>query len=304
MSTTSNKADVITWTPNASAEPFRPSATSKASCATVPGKRYHGKIKSFNTTNGFGFIQCAETEDLYGRDVFFNHAIEGGVEPGAAVTFEVLLNSDGQPQARSASRASQYDSEKTFRGKVRSFNSGVGYGFIDCETAKNEYKRDVFLHLQQVKEKDLKIGDTIDFRICLNSKKQPQARDISKVNESTSSIQGSEGNNEGELIPPPEGFAHFEGRIRSFNIQQGFGFITSDHALKKFGHQDVFIHKNNLPTKCVPGCLVDFDITIIKNRPQARNVILKQTDTAPIDSSKGLSFGLFDASQNNDALTS
>lgn len=305
--TTSHKAsERTTWIPNVSAEPFRPSHNSRATEAThapIPGKRYAGKIKSFNTTNGFGFIQCQETEELYGRDVFFNHAIEGGVEAGAAVSFELLLNSDGQPQARAAMRASQYDSEKTFRGRVRSFNSGVGYGFIECEMAKNEYKRDVFLHSQQVKERDLKIGDTIEFKIMLNAKKQPQAREISKVTEGASSTQGDP-QNEGELVPPPENCAHFEGRIRSFNATQGFGFIASEHALKKFGHQDVFIHKNNLPSRCQPGCMVDFDVTIIKNRPQARNVTLKPTDSVPVDASKGLSFGLFETSQSNDALTS
>merc|ERR1711935_187312 len=100
--------------PNAAAPIFTPTSPIKPA-APPPGKKFTGNIKSFNTNNGFGFIQCPETHELYGRDVFFNQAIAGGPEIGAQVIFEVTLNPEGQPQARGATRAKIYDSDKVFR---------------------------------------------------------------------------------------------------------------------------------------------------------------------------------------------
>merc|ERR1712151_342450 len=37
------------------------------------GMTYTGKIKSFNEKRGWGFIQCAETEETYGKDIIVHH---------------------------------------------------------------------------------------------------------------------------------------------------------------------------------------------------------------------------------------
>jgi len=270
------------------------------------GKRFVGKIKSFNSTNGFGFIHCPETESLYGRDIFFNQAVEGGVEVGSSVSFEVTLNPDGRPQARHSvrrfeDRTSNVKEDKVYRGKVRSFNSNQGFGFIECEQAKTQFERDVFLHQQQVNDHNLKVGDTIEFKVHLNLKRQPQSRDITRISSAEGKLAESSSSSpitiskheDGSMVPPPPGSSRFQGRIRSYNNTQGFGFIASDQALTVFGHQDVFIHKSQLPAKCQPGCNVEFDVQMSKNKPQARNVTNIDTgEEAPVDNS-GLSFDLF-----------
>jgi len=58
-------------------------------------------IKSFNAEKGFGFINCPDLFATYSRDVFMHKSVfeETGLTIGAAATFQIFLNQQGQPQA-------------------------------------------------------------------------------------------------------------------------------------------------------------------------------------------------------------
>mmetsp|Transcript_80311 Transcript_80311/g.211741 ORF Transcript_80311/g.211741 Transcript_80311/m.211741 type:complete len:313 (-) Transcript_80311:112-1050(-) len=62
--------------------------------------RYQGRIKSFNSEKGFGFIECYETHALYSRDVFLHKAQVGEMTVGQPVTFTCELNKQSMPQAK------------------------------------------------------------------------------------------------------------------------------------------------------------------------------------------------------------
>jgi cold shock CspA family protein len=62
--------------------------------------RFQGRIKSFNVQKGFGFIECPEAHQIYGRDVFLHKAQIGDFEIGRLVTFAVEMNKNNMPQAR------------------------------------------------------------------------------------------------------------------------------------------------------------------------------------------------------------
>lgn len=66
--------------------------------------QYKGKIKSFNDSKGFGFIDSEKARTTFGRDVFIHkNQIDnlGTQSPqGMEVQFEIELNKNGQPQAR------------------------------------------------------------------------------------------------------------------------------------------------------------------------------------------------------------
>eukprot|EP01064_Diplonema_japonicum_P020938 TRINITY_DN304_c1_g1_i3.p1 TRINITY_DN304_c1_g1~~TRINITY_DN304_c1_g1_i3.p1 ORF type:complete len:223 (+),score=78.14 TRINITY_DN304_c1_g1_i3:68-736(+) len=66
----------------------------------VKAERLHGAVKSFNTTSGFGFIECEEVQRRYHRDVFLHKAQAGEVSVGTKVEFSIDINSKGMPQAR------------------------------------------------------------------------------------------------------------------------------------------------------------------------------------------------------------
>jgi len=61
--------------------------------------RYQGRIKSFNSEKGFGFIECYETHALYSRDVFLHKAQVGEMHVGQFVAFICELNKQNMPQA-------------------------------------------------------------------------------------------------------------------------------------------------------------------------------------------------------------
>merc|ERR1711974_404344 len=60
----------------------------------------HGRIKSFNSEKGFGFIECAATFAQFGRDVFLHKAQVGDMRVGTMVTFTYEVNKQGMPQAK------------------------------------------------------------------------------------------------------------------------------------------------------------------------------------------------------------
>jgi len=64
------------------------------------GRRFRGVLKSFKASSGFGFIDCRETRDIYGRDVFVHKDEVRDTEVGSRVSFALSLNNKGQPQAK------------------------------------------------------------------------------------------------------------------------------------------------------------------------------------------------------------
>merc|ERR1719456_1006210 len=62
--------------------------------------RFQGRIKSFNVQKGFGFIECPEAHQIYGRDVFLHKAQIGQFQIGSQVSFAVEMNKQNMPQAR------------------------------------------------------------------------------------------------------------------------------------------------------------------------------------------------------------
>merc|ERR1719277_2255077 len=67
--------------------------------AQQPGA-LQGRIKSFNSEKGFGFIECAQTYQKYNRDVFLHKAQIGDMTVGAMVSFTCEVNRQGMPQAK------------------------------------------------------------------------------------------------------------------------------------------------------------------------------------------------------------
>mmetsp|Transcript_44351 Transcript_44351/g.77911 ORF Transcript_44351/g.77911 Transcript_44351/m.77911 type:complete len:373 (+) Transcript_44351:126-1244(+) len=62
--------------------------------------RYVGTIHTFNPDKHFGFIQCNETSTLYQKDVFVSDKEIGNFQVGDTISFRVVLNQRGHPQAR------------------------------------------------------------------------------------------------------------------------------------------------------------------------------------------------------------
>jgi len=157
-------------------------------------ERCHGQIKSFNIQKGYGFITSQKVKDFFGiADVFFsktelydlNEDELSTVQPGLPTSFWCHVNKDSKPQARvvrlesksctaptPAAVKTNHDADEaiSYSGVIKSFNSDQGYGFIECEQTMQRFKRDVFLHKNQLQ--NCKVGDKVIFTIKVNVDKQ------------------------------------------------------------------------------------------------------------------------------------
>ena len=57
--------------------------------------RYVGIIKSFNDEKGYGFVYCAEIQQLHSCDSFLHQNQRMGLPVGAEVSFEITLSDKG-----------------------------------------------------------------------------------------------------------------------------------------------------------------------------------------------------------------
>lgn len=71
--------------------------------APPPDKEFVGSLKSLSGKNGYGFIACAEIQELFHRDVWVDSALlPEGVDPDerTQLKFNVTLSAKGHPQAK------------------------------------------------------------------------------------------------------------------------------------------------------------------------------------------------------------
>lgn len=82
------------------------------------GQAYTGTIKSWNEKRGWGFIQCEDTELVYGKDILVHHKNVGAVsfEIGDEVTFSVHDGEQG-PEAIEVVAAPAYAPVRTGAAK-------------------------------------------------------------------------------------------------------------------------------------------------------------------------------------------
>jgi len=64
---------------------------------TTNGMALKGTFKAAEADKGFGFIECPEAKEYFGRDVYVNKEFAAGLQTGQWVSFNVKLNRDMMP---------------------------------------------------------------------------------------------------------------------------------------------------------------------------------------------------------------
>lgn len=178
------------------------------------------------------------------RSVHQQHGGKGGQK-------SVDQGSPAQPGGKGGKKGD----DGIFFGRIKSLQPGNdksngGFGFIDCPSATDRFKRDVFVHSKELGE--LQVGDEVSFHVELH-KDMPQARGVTKAG-----LAGT---------TPDE---RFIGRLHTFKADRGLGFISCDRAYAIFG-RDVCIHKDYIGDWKV-GDDKSFRIEMYKDMPQARDI--------------------------------
>lgn len=160
-------------------------------------------------------------------------------------------------------------------GHIKTFNTVHGFGFIQSDEIARLHGCDVFLN--QAVEGGIVVGGQVSFAVEINKSGKPQARNVvlekgeksidAPVDPSLSKIVG-------EL---------FNGRIKSFNIGRGLGFIVCPDLQRAFGGRDIYLSKAQAPEgRLVAGQEVAFSLWIDrKGQPQARHVEIVKHTGAP-----------------------
>merc|ERR1719217_1674733 len=102
------------------------------------------------------------------------------------------------------------------KGSVKSFDAGLGYGFISCAESFKKHGRDVFVHKDQLR--NFLVGDSVAFGVRLNSNGHPQAYNLTEavLTESDSNVVAEKLNGK------------FAGRVKNINDAKGCGFIECE----------------------------------------------------------------------------
>jgi len=259
---------------------------------STPGAgQFVGTIKSFNPTSGWGHITCPQTEQIYGKDIFFmkSNLPGGAIAKGATVSFTVVQGLKGpeankiepmggcgggmqqQPQFGGmvpnpimpvagqqwnggGAMQAPGGSSPIYYGTIKSFNEEKGWGHISCQQTQAMYGRDMFVLRSSLNGAAITAGDTVQF-IVGQGQKGIEAQQVRVMGTAATSGQV------------------YMGTMKNWNQEKGWGFISCNDTHQLYG-KDIFLHKNvtgaHTPSA---GETVQFSVQISdQGRPEAGSV--------------------------------
>lgn len=228
---------------------------------------HQGTVKMVDFEKGWGFIKCQELHDIYRCDMFVDkqHLEDGGFDVGDPVLFRLQIARTSKPKAIGLHHPVDEEGE-TLAGKIKSFDRGNGFGFISCQEATEKYSRDVFLHQKQIKH--YQVGDNVRFKIRINEKGHPQAYRLDDVPETVAWL----GVEEPGAGPQADNEEEFEGEVKSFSRNDGYGFIDCPQLRERFD-RDVYLNQSE-QNGCGIGDRVRFKVKVKRGHPKAVDVVL------------------------------
>lgn len=139
------------------------------------GEVYLGDIVDYDEQKGFGFIECADTQKLYGIDIFLlRSALDGAVvNPGDKVNFQVEKGGPKGPKAANVQVVQRIEDREdlpVFFGLVKRYDENRGLGFIDCAETKELYGKDILVFKSQLGELGKRNGAKLSFSIIKDAR--------------------------------------------------------------------------------------------------------------------------------------
>eukprot|EP00927_Polykrikos_kofoidii_P048904 TRINITY_DN43073_c0_g1_i1.p1 TRINITY_DN43073_c0_g1~~TRINITY_DN43073_c0_g1_i1.p1 ORF type:complete len:523 (-),score=103.32 TRINITY_DN43073_c0_g1_i1:169-1683(-) len=254
-----------------------------AAAALVPQSggsgMYSGIISSYSPTKGWGFIECEQTMQAYGKDIFvLRSEIPGGMlNKGDAVSFNVRMGEKGAQAIDVEVMSTSVPAVDNtgvdlgpYVGFVASFNPQKGWGFIESDQAKQRYGKDIFLLKSEVPGGMINRGERVSFGVRIGEK-GAQAANLQVITE-----KGIGKGNSHSMVASPMSASYvlppYVGIVTGFDPKKGWGFIASDETQRLYG-KDVFVMKSSVPNGILhKGDQVRFTVSMGERGAQACNV--------------------------------
>jgi len=281
------------------------------SARIMTDNRFCGRVKSFSTDNGYGFIECPPVKEAFGNDAFLHGGQLSSFRVGDEVSFVILLNKQRKPQA--------FDLGPAVDGKEVRRKGAVGKGGPPGKGGKGwQYGLPAppappstsFYSSQSSKAKGSKGAGPSGPRVSSAPSSIPSSAPTGlrmgmaggqATRAPLPSPKGGGGKGKGGAYsafgdpmatraPPapkgggksklqvtgdPMGNRTYHGVVKSTNPVKGFGFLECEETFSLYGN-DVFMQKWQLPD-LQPGQAVAFSIILNKDgKPQAKDIFPQQ----------------------------
>jgi len=177
-----------------------------------------------STEKPFGFIQCWETQDFFGRDVYVPANLCEGIAPGTTVAFNCYCNKDGMPNASVIcacdDKYKPQAGDLSVSGQVEGYIKGMG-------KAMNPM-------MQMMK------GMGMPMPMITEMFGKAMAKTGKGKGKGKTPYDGGKGKGGGGGGKKPVGTGQFmTGTVKSYNAMNNYGFIECDEAKATYGC-DVF----------------------------------------------------------------
>jgi len=208
----------------------------------------------------FGFIDCAESKEFFGRDVFAKEELCAGLQDSDLVSFNAFLNREGLPVAEEAAPCDE-------GWEPRSADLSE---FREVETGKGPKGGG--------KDKGKSFGGSAAPFGGKNSGPPPSYGDAAFEK---GSFGGGDWKGDGKGAPPgpPESTGRFcSGQIKSFTQAKNYGFVECEELKQEYGC-DVFMHgKEFVERQLQVGDYVSFEVGMnSRGKPQALDICKEGT---------------------------
>ncbi|CAK9117335.1 unnamed protein product, partial [Durusdinium trenchii] len=250
-----------------------------------------GQLRKYDQDRSAGSIACKEVYQMCGQEVYAHKSVleDRSMGVGDSIVFLIHWNSRGQPQCSLESLRLHNKAPGSFalKGTVKITDAEKGYVFVECPEVYEFFGRDVYV--PKDKAPGLAVGQMVAFNVKLNKQMHPNVEDLQPCDDSLQLVAGDLSQSfEDPTIQPPWNVSYHNKRptlsstgeihnatIKNFNTENGWGFVTSEQLLAKYGC-DVFVHKSALD--CVPsrdaGTPITFELGMTEQgKPQVMHAV-------------------------------
>jgi len=237
---------------------------------------YVGAVKSFNPHKGWGFIECPETHQIYGKDILFQQGeLPAPVEKGDRVSFTVTQGRNGLLAVGIRLLDNREGTEGVYLGTIKSYNPQKGWGFVACDETQQLYGKDILVLADELPSGNATQGQQVYFSVS-QGRKGPIATNVRHVGDRRLS-EFPRPQQEPPLTmlqesPTTPDTPTFNGVLKSFNSGNGWGFVECKEAYDIYG-KDILVLREDLEgLPRAPGTRVSFAITQGRNGPLAKGL--------------------------------